>query len=276
MRTSSLLIGMFASAICSWCLTTPASAELYRNEAYDQGRQTVEQLFGTAFGEYAIQDDVALGWEARRLRLSYEQPSGSVCRVDMLLIQQKLARLDAACPTSDTSALVRQWLSQAHDDAADSSLPQQQDPTDKEVTVTLPAMATFEKTLAEALGPRASVEIPETLRASYNILMSPFSELTVAAVCGIASTPTEGQSAMNQLREAGRIDLIRNVLHGPNPGARIFAAQALIDLAGNQQRLDPADRATIETLRHLGIPIRVCRGCIISSITDLDSIISQE
>jgi hypothetical protein len=66
---------------------------------------------------------------------------------------------------------------------------------------------------------------------------------------------------MKALRRARRLDLIRNVLRGPNPEARFYAMTAIERL----RAATPEDRAVFTRIKALPIKITNCTGCMFSS-----------
>jgi hypothetical protein len=87
--------------------------------------------------------------------------------------------------------------------------------------------------------------------------MSPLEDLAVGKSCGEVGWPPRGRDAESVLEKQRRVDLFRNVLRGPNPEGRVYAAQALTDL----QAMRPEDGAVVAKLASLPIPIMTCGGC---------------
>ena len=65
------------------------------------------------------------------------------------------------------------------------------------------------------------------------------------------------REARHALVAAGRFDLLRCVLRGPNAEARAYAAHALLE----RQLANADDSAAIETLARLPLPLTTCAGC---------------
>lgn len=120
-----------------------------------------------------------------------------------------------------------------------------------------PASRRARAALDARLGPLAPVAVPAQLASAYAKLMSPQEELAVGVNCGEGGTPPPGAEEAEALRAARRIDLLRNVLRGPNPEARVYALRALRQL----DALDAQDRASIERFTALPIKVRHCIGC---------------
>ena len=108
------------------------------------------------------------------------------------------------------------------------------------------------------LGTRPSGNRPSPeLGEAFARLTSPWVELTVGTACGIAAAPPEGNPEMYALVEAGRADLLRDVLGGMNAAGRIYGYIGLRMLEANT----PADDATFATIEGLDVGIRTCSGC---------------
>jgi hypothetical protein len=88
--------------------------------------------------------------------------------------------------------------------------------------------------------------------------MSPLEELAVGSSCGFVGASPRGRDATLTLRSAGRVDLLRNVLRGPNPGARVYAAKALTKLGA----LRPEDANVVKSLTSASTRIVTCSGCM--------------
>lgn len=118
--------------------------------------------------------------------------------------------------------------------------------------------AALQHRLQGELGAAPSVELPSELADAHRTMTDPLVELRVGTGCGFLSSPTPGFLATELLVAAERFDLLRSILRGPNPEARVFAAHALSEHGA----LEPADGAAIAVLARLALPIRVCAGCV--------------
>lgn len=119
--------------------------------------------------------------------------------------------------------------------------------------VRLRAMAS----LANALGPRSGADVPPELAESFALLDSPSATLTIGTACGAGGSPPEGNRAMQQLVEANREDLLRDVMHGMNAGGRIYGYIGLRLLGRNTA----ADDRVFDRLAALELEVETCRGC---------------
>jgi hypothetical protein len=122
--------------------------------------------------------------------------------------------------------------------------------------------------LDRQLGPLAPVTVPAALASAYATLMSPAEELAVGRNCSEGGEPPAGAREAKALRAAGRLDLIRNVLRGPNPEARVYALAILKAM----RAADAQDRTVIDHLSALPIEIESCRGCDFGRSTIKDAL----
>lgn len=107
-------------------------------------------------------------------------------------------------------------------------------------------------------------DVPSDLNESYEYLLSPMENSIIGdGVCGLGGPVLEGRASIDAFVEAGRIDLIENVLRGYNPGGRVYAVIALLKLEKQGLRLSRATKATIEKILNLKIPVTTCSGCIV-------------
>jgi len=113
--------------------------------------------------------------------------------------------------------------------------------------------------LSRELGELTPVEFPSELREPYELLLSPLQTLDIGDYCYEGGEPPDGLIAARKLVVARRADLLRNVLRGPNPEARLYAARGLRELGA----LSDADRALTLKLRKLKLPLVNCSGCTI-------------
>lgn len=113
-------------------------------------------------------------------------------------------------------------------------------------------MAALDTALAAALGPRPPVDVPEALREGHAALTSPTASFGYypPEQAFDDGGPLEFRTA-RALEAAGRLDLLRDVLRGPNPTGRRYAAAALERLGA----VDAADARTIEALRASSAPL---------------------
>lgn len=120
-------------------------------------------------------------------------------------------------------------------------------------------LAALAERRAAQLGAPPSAEVPADLQGPYARLTSPFGESSVGVSEGIDGAHPEGVTDVAALLRAGRIDLLRRVLRGPNPEGRIYAAWALRRAQG--EPLSPADAETISRVRASKHHVNVAEGC---------------
>lgn len=111
---------------------------------------------------------------------------------------------------------------------------------------------------AEALGGEARVDVPQHLRLAFELLSSPFDEVVIGFMYGYDGVAPPGLAQIEALAKAERFDLVRAVLRGINPEARLYAAWAL---RRRSTPLDPADEKAIEAILALPHELHVTEGC---------------
>ncbi|MBN2803083.1 MAG: hypothetical protein JXR91_08310 [Deltaproteobacteria bacterium] len=111
------------------------------------------------------------------------------------------------------------------------------------------------------LGHSNIVPIPPELKSEFEYLTDPYSSIDVGSQCYISGQPPDAYKATLALMNAGRVDLIRQVLRGLNPAARVYAFYAL-DALG---KIDNSDQQIIDTLAKDKLLVSSCSGCIVSS-----------
>jgi hypothetical protein len=123
-------------------------------------------------------------------------------------------------------------------------------------------LQSYQRAVGVVLGEPSRLEIPAELKEHYEYLISPLHNSTVGAGgCGIRGAPLEGRIAINALVDAGRIDLIENVLRGYNPGGRVYAILALLRMKKEGRALSAGTQNTIDRLLDLPIKVSTCFGC---------------
>ena len=106
--------------------------------------------------------------------------------------------------------------------------------------------------------PTPAIDPPPELAEAFRELMDAQIQFAVGTGCGFAPFPPRGFVHTSALVTAGRFDLLRAVLRGPNPEARVYAAHALSEHGA----LEPADAATIAILARLPFQLVTCDGCL--------------
>ena len=112
----------------------------------------------------------------------------------------------------------------------------------------LDAWAAPRDAMSAVLGRAPDAQPPGELLAAYERLTSPLERLTVWK-----GSVGWGYEEAEALLKAKRYDLLRQVLRGPNPEGRAYAALALRDAGA----LDSSDRRTVEALRRVSPAIAV-------------------
>ena len=112
---------------------------------------------------------------------------------------------------------------------------------------------------ARELGGVLTVDVPEDLAPAFDRLTSPFETLPIGRFHGDGGDLPPGRPEIEALVTSSRLDLVRAVLRGMHPEARVYAAWALRKARG--PKLEAADAATIEKILALPITVHVTEGC---------------
>lgn len=113
-----------------------------------------------------------------------------------------------------------------------------------------PVLAEYHARVAAGLGPLTIADVPTELLKSYATLTSPMNNSTISG--------TDQDDDIRALTQAKRADLLKNVLRGYNPGGRVLAAVALLELEKAGTHLTPSERNTIGVVLDLDISLHAC------------------
>lgn len=130
---------------------------------------------------------------------------------------------------------------------------------EREFSEVLTAYRAFQ--IAE-FGEFKDLPVPAELIERYRLLSSPSKEVVVGDACGYGGGPPEGKKGIDVLVQAGRLDLVENLLSGPNLGGRVYAALALLQLEREGTTLSEIIRTRISKLRNSNVMIMTCGGCL--------------
>jgi hypothetical protein len=123
----------------------------------------------------------------------------------------------------------------------------------------------FRRERNRVLGPPLAIDPHPSLEEAYLLLWSPTSDIVYGRMQGEGGEPPEGRNAVERIlgHEQGPA-LLDDILRGPNPEGRLYAAEALLRLEKKGLRLDEQVRKSIDWIRESGVKIHVARGCEIS------------
>lgn len=124
----------------------------------------------------------------------------------------------------------------------------------------------FQKRVAENLG-ELRLKIDTTNRdfqSNFTILTEPTIEYAFGSSCGFGGVDPIGRKAINYFASfKNNADIFRELIKGYNPEGRIYAIEALLNLAMNKKIvLSKEDKQVIKKVLSLKIPIYECSGCI--------------
>ncbi|HEX5137192.1 MAG TPA: hypothetical protein VFY93_09480 [Planctomycetota bacterium] len=117
----------------------------------------------------------------------------------------------------------------------------------------------------EVLGPPLGIDPHPALSDAYLLLWSPTSDLVYGWMYGEDGAPPPGRDAVEKIlaHEHGRA-LLEDILRGPNPEGRLYAAEALLRLEKKGGKLGEQEKRDIEWVRKSSVKIHVARGCEVS------------
>jgi len=123
----------------------------------------------------------------------------------------------------------------------------------------------FRKERARVLGEPLEMEPHPELERAYRLLGSPLSDLRYGLMCGDGGDPPPGRPEIEKvIAHEHAMPVLLDLLCGPNPEGRVFAAEALLRLEKKGTAIPERARKGIEWVRNARIPILVCRGCEMS------------
>ena len=120
-------------------------------------------------------------------------------------------------------------------------------------------LSNYQANIALTLGSQTPASVPPALKKSYGSLTDPMENSTLSG--------THGNEDIETLVKAKRIDLLENVLRAYNPGARVLAALALLELEKSGARLSSQTQAAIDRVLNLSIDLHACVYDMCSYVT---------
>jgi hypothetical protein len=122
--------------------------------------------------------------------------------------------------------------------------------------------AGFRDERTKVLGPPAAIDPDPKVADAYHLLWSPFSNLAYGQMQGEGGDKPDGRVAMESLlaHEQGAA-LLEDVLRGPNPEGRLYAAEGLLRLG---KKLGEQATRDVDWVRKSDVKIHVARGCELS------------
>jgi len=120
-------------------------------------------------------------------------------------------------------------------------------------------LSEYQANVALTLGSQTPASVPPELKKSYRSLTDPMKNSTLSG--------TRGDEDIETLVKAKRIDLLENVLRAYNPGARVLAALALLELEKSGARPSSQTHAAIERVLNLNIDLHACVYDMCSYVT---------
>lgn len=125
-------------------------------------------------------------------------------------------------------------------------------------------MHLYQARVASALGPTRDASVAPDLEKSYASLTDPMNNSTISM--------TRRDEEIGTLLNANRTDLLENVLKAYNPGARVLAALALLELQKGGTRLSRVISKAIVRVLNLKVNLHACMFDICSYLTAKEAI----
>jgi hypothetical protein len=123
----------------------------------------------------------------------------------------------------------------------------------------------FREERSRVLGPPLGVDPHPDLAEAYLALWSPLTAVVYGWSAGDGGDEPEGRKAIEKIlaHESGR-PLLLDLLRGPNPESRLYAAEALLRRKAAGGSLSGGEGTAIEWIVKSDVPLRVARGCEMS------------
>lgn len=202
-------------------------------------------------------EDRGIGFGARRLRLWLDGSSATTV-VTVIAWKDHVGLLEVRCDTDDKD--LRDRIAAAYkgrEPALD----------EKGLSVTIENASSREGSLErrKVLGDALKIDPADELSKAYLLLRSPFADLVYGKMYGEDGGPPEARTALEQiLAHAQGANLLDDILRGPNPEGRLYAAEGLLRLERKGKRLDEQTKKNIDWIRKSDVKIHVCDGCEVS------------
>jgi len=204
-----------------------------------------------------------IGFGARRVRLTLDG-AYTETHVVFLVWKGRAGPVEVVCRADDPEiwAGLRGSIGNAY-------APLKPEPGEQGLVVHLGARAGpegFRAARSEMLGGPLGIDPHPDLAEAYLWLWSPFSEVRYGLSEGEDGGPPPGRAAIEKIlaHEDGE-GLLEDLLCGPNPESRVYAAEALLRLEKKGRKLPDRVRRAVEWVRNSDVKIHVSYGCELTS-----------
>jgi hypothetical protein len=213
-------------------------------------------------GSASTEEDRDIGFGARRLRLAV-YGGYTTTWITVVSFDGGVGPLEIDCHEGDTEV----WAA-LRDRIKAEYKGQEPEMGDRGLRLRVGARADpegFRKERNKVLGPPLAIDPHPSLEKAYLLLWSPTSDLVYGWMHGEGGDPPEGRDAVERIlaHEQGE-SLLDDILRGPNPEGRLYAAEALLRLEKKGRRLGEQVRKDIEWVRKSDVKVHVARGCEVS------------
>jgi hypothetical protein len=204
-------------------------------------------------------EDRDIGFGARRVRMLL---SGGYTRTRITLVAWKnhVGPLEVTCLTGHEGAwgALRERVAKAYAPYRPTALP-------NGLRVQLGDKAGprgFHKARSAALGGPLAMEPHPDLAKQYTWLWSPLSDVYYGLKKGYGGSPPRAREAVEViLAHRHGAPVLRDLLCCPNPESRVYAAEALLRLEREGEKLPEGTQRAIDWVRKSDVRIHVARGC---------------
>jgi hypothetical protein len=122
----------------------------------------------------------------------------------------------------------------------------------------------YKTKVAASLGQVKDTKVPSELMKSYASLTDPMNNSTLSG--------TGRDAEIDALLNSNRVDLLENVLRSYNPGARVLAALALLELEKLGTQLSSERRRVIDEVLNLKIELHACVYDMCNNLTATEAL----
>jgi hypothetical protein len=218
--------------------------------------------FKEKLGSASAEEDRDIGFGARRLRLAV-YGGYTTTWITLLSREGAVGPLEVSCHEDqpDVWAALRDRIGAAykgHEPEID----------DRGLRLRRGARADpegFRTERSRILGPPLGIDPHPSIENAYLLLWSPTSDLVYGWMHGEGGDPPAGRDAVERIlaHEQGEA-LLDDILRGPNPEGRLYAAEALLRLEKRGKKPGEQARKNIGWVRKSDVKIHVARGCEVS------------
>jgi hypothetical protein len=210
-------------------------------------------------GASRTDEDRPIGFGARRLRLALRGEKTTTF-LTVIAWNDRVGQVEVRCDVEDRET--RERVARAYE-GKEPALDEQG------VSVLVGKLADppgFFDERRKVLGDPLKLEPAPEIATEYLLLWSPRSDLVYGRMYGDDGAPPPGREALEKIlaREQAPA-ILEDLLRGPNPEGRAYAAEGLLRLERRGGKLSEQARKNIDWVRRSEVNLQVCRGCVVTS-----------